>query len=215
MLTAVSLEIGDDSISWVTMPVDASTVLKVRHVLWPSALLASSWSFVRVLAAEEFRNIAGLFGIEIQSPPPPLTIHQAIARHEQVLKNRLPSKNGTQQPLGDNKKPIIEGAIPDKPNVAGGGSEAVTPSSLPALQSHFLHAITAFKSKLREKWRPAPRYPPRGSIAVSGFVELDAPRAWLVFDVTAAWDPKTKDFDPGSLNIKLRRLQMKKQVPTG
>ncbi|PQE20398.1 hypothetical protein CJF30_00001702 [Rutstroemia sp. NJR-2017a BBW] len=209
------LAIGEDSISWVTMPVDASTVFKVRHVLWPSALMASSWSFMRVLAAEEVRNIAGLFGIEMQSPPPPLTINQVIARHEQVLKNRLPAKNGPQQPLGDNKKPIIEGAAPDKSNTAGGGSGIATPSSLPAFHSHFVHAMTAFKMKMREKYRPAPVVPPRGCIIVQGFVELDAPKAWIVCDVSAAWDPKTKTFDPRNVSLKLRRLQMKKQVPHG
>jgi hypothetical protein len=175
--------------------------------------MASSWSFVKVLAAEELRNIAGLFGIEMQSPPPPLTMHQVVARHEQVLKNRLPAKNGAQQPLGDNKKPIIEGAVPDKTNAAGGGLGAVTPSSLPPFHAHFTHAINAFKMKMGEKWRPAPTFPPRGCIIVQGFVELDAPRAWLVCDVRACWDPKTKAFDPRTLSIKLRRLQMKKQVP--
>ncbi|KAM3086108.1 hypothetical protein ACMFMG_000248 [Clarireedia jacksonii] len=209
------LAIGDDSISWATMPVDSSTVFKVRHVLWPSALMTASWSFVKVLAAEELRNIAGLFGIEMQRPPLPLTIHQVVARHDQVLKNRLPSKNGTQQPLGDNKKPIIGGAVSDKSNTAGGGSEAVTPGSLPPFHAHFVRAIMAFKIKMGEKWRPAPSYAPRGSIIVQGFVEMDAPRAWIVCDVQAAWDPKTKAFDPRSLFIKLRRVQMKKQIPLG
>jgi hypothetical protein len=87
-----------------------------------------------------------------------------------------------------------------------------TPS---ALNSHLLQALMAFKTKFAQTWRPAPNYPPRGSILVSGLIELDSPKAWLVIDVTAAWDPKTKQYDPRSMYLGMRRLQMKKQAPLG
>jgi len=46
-------------------------------------------------------------------------------------------------------------------------------------------------------------------------VELDSPKAWLVFDVKAAWDPKTRSYDARSMHLKLRRMQLKKQGPVG
>jgi hypothetical protein len=83
------------------------------------------------------------------------------------------------------------------------------------LQGHFTKAMTAFKMKLQQTWKPARNYPPRGSILVTGFVEVDSPKAWLVFDVKAAWDPKTKKYDSRSMSLSLRRMQMKKQGPLG
>jgi hypothetical protein len=85
----------------------------------------------------------------------------------------------------------------------------------PALQLHLRRAFVAFKTKFAQTWRPAPNYPPRGSILVSGLIELDSPKAWLVIDVKAAWDPKTKQYDPRSMHLVMRRLQMKRQAPLG
>lgn len=82
-----------------------------------------------------------------------------------------------------------------------------------AIHAYFLKPITAFKNKLLQTWRSAPCFPARGSILVSGMVEIDAPKAWLVFDVKAAWDPKTKEYDPRSMVVQLRRMQHKKQNP--
>jgi hypothetical protein len=84
-----------------------------------------------------------------------------------------------------------------------------------AFHAHFFRAIMAFKVKMAQTWRPAPNYPPRGSILVSGLVELDSPKAWLVFDVKAAWDPKTRSYDARSMLLQLRRMQLKKQGPAG
>jgi len=83
-----------------------------------------------------------------------------------------------------------------------------------ALHQHFNHAIVTFKSKVMQTWRPAMTYPPRGSILVGGLVELEAPKAYLVFDVRAAWDPQTQDFDPMSMFLQLRRFQWKAQSPS-
>jgi hypothetical protein len=84
-----------------------------------------------------------------------------------------------------------------------------------AFHAHFFRAIMAFKVKMVQTWRPTQNYPPRGSILVSGLVELDSPKAWLVFDVKAAWDPKTRSFDARSMHLQLRRMQLKKQGPAG
>jgi hypothetical protein len=85
----------------------------------------------------------------------------------------------------------------------------------PALKLHLQRAFMAFRTKFAQTWRPAPNYPPRGSILVSGLIELDSPKAWLVIDVRAAWDPKTKQYDPRSMHLAMRRLQMKRQAPLG
>lgn len=108
--------------------------------------------------------------------------------------------------------------LPKTSSLESGNAPAANPQENPyliGLKLHALRAYVAFKQKFAQTWRPAPNYPPRGSILVSGLVELEAPLAWIVVDVKAAWDPKTKSYDSRSMQMMLRRLQMKRQGPIG
>lgn len=171
------------------------------------------------MVTDDAKYFAEKLGLRTSKPPP--SIEQIVAKHQQMFKGppQLPTKDGPPAPI--------------QPPVLGAGSQAITsppgqgktpltgekPSELDigqvALHSHFFRPIMAFKAKLAQTWRPAPNFPPRGSILVSGLVELDTPKAWLVFDVKAAWDPKTRAYDPRSMHVQLRRMQLKKQGPVG
>jgi len=216
------IEIGDDYITWGTQPVDSLTVFRLRQALWPSALIQSFWSFTKVMVADDAKRIAGMLGM--RSSPPPASLDQILARHQQLMKRpQTPSKDGPPaalpQPAGDATKAITAAASPEKSTLTGRKQDEVevgpTTNAAMVFHAHFFRAIMAFKSKMAQTWRPAPSYPPRGSILVSGLVELDSPKAWLVFDVKAAWDPKTRSYDGRSMHLQLRRMQLKKQGPTG
>lgn len=73
--------------------------------------------------------------------------------------------------------------------------------------------LKAFKQQFSKAWKRMPEQPPRGSILVSGLVELEAPKGYTVVDVVAYWDPKTRQFDNKSMMVRLRRLQAKNQAP--
>jgi hypothetical protein len=73
----------------------------------------------------------------------------------------------------------------------------------------------AFKAILSQNLKRTPEQPPRGSVLVSGLVELEAPKGYTVIDVVAYWDPKTRQFDNKSMMVRLRRLQAKNQAPVG
>ncbi|KAI9647991.1 hypothetical protein NHQ30_002619 [Ciborinia camelliae] len=226
------LEITDDTISWVVAPVEASLVYKIRNVLWPTAVFQSSWSFFKVLAAEEFRSIAGKFGVEVQATPTQQSIDQILARSQKWVKEtrelngQQKVAGGVQRPLttkdlpprntlGDKSKEIGDAAAPGKPNV----KEEILPIltyTFQDLHSSLAKSLIAAKIKYVEitrRLRPRQNLPPRGSVKVSGFVELEAEKAFLVFDVIAAWDPKREDFDLSSMQLILRRIQKKVQVP--
>ncbi|KAB8304170.1 hypothetical protein EYC80_003589 [Monilinia laxa] len=222
------IEISDDAISWVTQPVDASTVYKIRNVLWPVALFHSSWSFVKVLAAEEFKNVAGIFGVQVPTSPAQQSMEQLLRSQKLVkemngqqkvpggIQGPLTTKDGPpQQPLGDKSKEMGDAASPGKPNL----KEDILPAlanSVKDIHSSFAKPIMAAKVKyveMTKKLRPKQNLHPRGSIKVSGFVEIEAERAFLVFDVIAAWDPKKQDYDAESMSLVLRRVQKKRQHP--
>lgn len=82
-----------------------------------------------------------------------------------------------------------------------------------ALATHFAGPVQSAKITLLQNLKKTQMQIPRGSILVSGLVELDCPKAWIVVDVKAAWDPKTREYDKKSMTMGLRRIQMKKQPP--
>ncbi|KAF8860049.1 hypothetical protein BDZ45DRAFT_703998 [Acephala macrosclerotiorum] len=208
---------GEDGIALVKQPVDSLTVFRTRNALWPSPLIQSFWSFTKVMVADDIKYIAARLGL--RSAQPPASLEQIVAQHQQVFKGpgtpQLPTKDGppsSAQP----PQPITNPPRPDKTPLAGKKPEEIDLSSAPmALHAHFFRPIMAFKAKLAQTWKPARDFPPRGSILVSGLVELDTPKAWLVFDVKAAWDPKARAYDPRSMHVQLRRMQLKKQGPIG
>ncbi|EHK96289.1 hypothetical protein M7I_7996 [Glarea lozoyensis 74030] len=197
---------------------DSVTVFKIRQVLWPSALVQSFWNFTKVLFVEDSKRVAGMLGIQTQNPQLQ-SIDQMLARQQQMIKT-IPNKNGPGQlspGTGDASKSIIKVPTPVPAGSQGQNSEGeelgVAQKAVVALQQRFFAPLLAFRSKLMQTWRPAPSYPPRGSILVSGMVELESSRAYLVFDVRAAWDPKEKAYDARSMQLKLRRFQFKQQGP--
>jgi hypothetical protein len=198
------------------MPVDSLTVFRIRDTLWPSPIMKSFWSFTKVLVVDRVKSIARYFGIQIGNPP--TTIEQVLARHAELtrLPRRDPKDGPSSLPPAMQSPPAMQNpgraTIPTLPEEKSGSEDK---DSLVPVQEHLKKPMVAFKSMLAKTWRPARNYPPRGSILVTGFVEVDSPRAWLVFDVKAAWDPKTKTYDPRSMVLSLRRMQMKKQGPLG
>ena len=197
------------------MPVESLTVSRIRNILWPSPMMKSSWSFVKVLVTEDIQSIARFLGLQAGSHP--TTIEQVLAKHAELT--RLPppppkdSKDGP-SPLPPLTQTPGRATIPTRPEIKTTEDEKTAIQRGP-LQGHLTKPILAFKTEFQKTFKPAKNFPPRGSILVTGLVEVDSPRAWLVFDVRAAWDPSTKTYDPLSMVLSLRRLQMKKQGPLG
>jgi hypothetical protein len=220
------------------MPVDSLTVFRIRQALWPSALTQSLWSFSKVLIKQDTAAVAGMLGIQWKPPHQP-SFESILAQHkkgstsepgnpEQPADGTSPPAQPATRDLGEPTGPDPNRASDKAPDATwkeiakwvradaesnrGGKENAPAPSPL---QVHLYFALMAFKQKFSQTWRPAPCYPPRGSIIVSGLIELDSPKAWLVMDVKAAWDPKTKEYDARSMQVVMRRFQMKKQAPLG
>ncbi len=211
------IEIGDDYINWGTRTVDSLTVFRIRQALWPSALFQSFWTLTKVLVEDDTKRLAKLLGFESS---PASSFDQLLEiRRQQISKLKgvqAPNKDGPTPAsvVTDPAKAIVKASEKD---IAGKGPEEaqISPAAKAgiALGVHFVRPILAFKSKLAQTWKPAPHYPPKGSIIISGMVELESTRAYLVFDVKSAWDPKTKEFDARSTIVVLRRWQLKKQGP--
>ncbi|RDL42433.1 uncharacterized protein BP5553_02412 [Venustampulla echinocandica] len=200
------IEISDEAVSWVTAPVDSHTVFRLQKILWPQALMRSCWDFAKVLVADDTKWFAGILGIQSNNSPVP-SLGELVTRNEHPLKH--PALNKTGPPLTtEPAKSTVDGKIAEDEYFA-----SAEQTKLAALRQHFLKPIAAFKTKFKQTWSPARNYPPRGCIILKGLVELEGPKAYVLFDVSAAWDPKTKTFHKDSYDIKVKRLSAKKQGP--
>lgn len=74
------------------------------------------------------------------------------------------------------------------------------------------HAMFTFKFTNNANWNHV-RVIPRGSIVVSGVVELETKLNFVTVQVLGVWDPKTKAFDIGNSVIGVRQTRRKKQTP--
>ncbi|KAG9242486.1 hypothetical protein BJ878DRAFT_167532 [Calycina marina] len=223
--SGIEINLDEGAISWATVPVDSLVVFRTRQVLWPTHMFKAIWAMTKTILLDEPKWIGHKLGL--YSGPLPPTMKQLLEQHQKTLiqwrqqidGSSLP-RGGTKQspttPFGPRKAVTLPGG--DKPSdsekdrdeseEAKGFSEKMKP-----VHEHFFRPFLSAKRKFAQMWKPARPYPPRGCIMVSGLVEVDAPLAWLVFDVKAHWDPKTKAYDENSLMLALRRYQPKKQSP--
>lgn len=192
------IELSDEGISWVTMPVDSWTVHKTRQLLWPSAISQSFWNFTKVLFVEEAKRVAEALGIRPTQKPQVDSIDQMLSRKQETSRKFVKSGKPGQisGDTGDAPKSFMDmpTPVPADPRKKDPDSEDIGPQEKfgAAVRRRLIAPLLAFQLTLNQTWRPVAGYPARGSILFSGMVELESPTAYLVFDVSAAWDPKKK-----------------------
>ncbi|TRX94917.1 hypothetical protein FHL15_004002 [Xylaria flabelliformis] len=225
---------GGDGIAWAKQPVDSVAVFWTRQALWPSALSVSLWSFTSALMTQNAMTIAKFFGYESQTDPL-ATMQQTIEKIHQQLKKQpgkpsavtppLPSQGRTGDGSTTSRLPPVERAAGSTRTPEAMGTGAGTDNALPTApkakdmymirtaQEHTSGPWDAFNKSLAKKWRAPPAYPPRGSIRVSGLVEIITRRAIMTVDCVAWWDPQTKKYDRSTLSLSLRSIRPKIQSP--
>ncbi|KAI8628871.1 hypothetical protein F5Y19DRAFT_475960 [Xylariaceae sp. FL1651] len=230
------LSFDEDGISWTEQPVDSLAVFRTRQALWPSALTLSLWSFSSALMTQNAITIAKFFGYETKTDPL-ASMQQTIERIHQQLKKPPgksdPDSSSSLPSPGQTSESSATGALPSVDKRSAGstttpetlGSGAGVGNAVPSVpsakdmygirtaQEHTSGPWDKFKQKLAQKWQKAPDYPPRGSISVSGLVEINTPRAIIIVDAYAWWDPQTEKFDPRTIVLRLRTVRPKQQAP--
>ncbi|KAG7137027.1 hypothetical protein HYQ45_005533 [Verticillium longisporum] len=207
----------DDGLHWAAEPMDSLTATQLHNILWPTAAAQSSWAYASTMAKQHWFQFQRLLGFDVPPPSGPFSQPRTAALDHP----KFPSA-GRQTP---------DGRSADAPSGSGKGSADMQPPSSapsggktrfskdvdPSLPSNVPQMSTRpfmeFLAKLRKTWEPARPHPPRGSIIVSGFVELESQNSFIVIDVIGFWDPKKRALDSKSSVMKARRIQMKFQSP--
>ncbi|EMR70931.1 hypothetical protein UCREL1_2029 [Eutypa lata UCREL1] len=187
------ITIDDDGISIEDRPINSLDVFRVRRILWPSALTI-------------------LLEITKLSPTDTITSTRGFG----VIGNPTILFRCCTTAVTITIATIIRITIPNtrihhrRPGKQRSAREIY---AVKMAQEHTSGPWQAFKQRLSQTWRPLHDYPPRGSISVSGVVELDTPRARITVEAWAWFDPKTQKFDGRSLILRWRSIRPKTQNP--
>ena len=84
---------------------------------------------------------------------------------------------------------------------------------IPQPNEEITSAVTTFKRTLAREWKPAGIPPPRGTLIVSGIVEIKGPNGRCTLEVQAAYHPAQSRWV--SLAMGVRRIYPKKKGPRG
>ena len=192
-----SIEITDQYIAWVIRPVDAVNVGRLKHALAPTPLFWALWGSYRSLWDSGVMRVRKALDMEPSSKrfPPGFSLPQkedTVSEPESKLtsssKNTTPTKRDQSQ---------LSRMLPP----------------LPKPSEDYASASREFKKTLarnRSK-QSMGMEPPRGTLVVSGLVELNGPKGACVFDTKSAYDPKSSQWM--IISIGLRRIKEHKQTP--
>lgn len=222
-LISLSLEIADDYIALTTRPVDAIDVSRVKASLWPLPVAVSLWSSYSTLWSLQLARAKGLLGIKSGEQVPGASATKMLDVHkftegeeDETSQSNASFEEGEETTNSESAPP------PTPPSKA---VSAVDLSKMSAAEQRLYKlglrgamqdlgtALHVFQHSLIRTWK-MPQVPPeRGSIMISGLVELVGSKATCVIDVRAAYHPKENRWV--GVGIGVRRMQAKKQSPKG
>ena len=201
-----------------TRPVDAIEVSRLKASLWPAPVAVSLWSSYSTLWSLQLARAKGLLGFKSgeQAPSPSALEFQKLAEGEEDEDSQSDANFEEGEETPENEPAPT---LPSKAASAADFSKMSTTEQklhnlgLRGTMQDFGTALHVFQHSLLKTWK-TPRVPPeRGSIIISGLVELVGSRATCVIDVRAAYHPKENRWV--GVNIGVRRVQAKRQSPKG
>ncbi|KAJ9648596.1 hypothetical protein H2201_000927 [Coniosporium apollinis] len=214
------IEITDDFIGWTTRPVSQMNYGRLNRVLWPTAAFSSFYATSRYMFLLRLNQTKQLLGLAPKEDEKIVQLRAALEAVHPGAQTMLPkpAPPGTSgRSAADPAKGIAPIALPAPPQgqrapEAGGKEKAASLPSLPTIQRQPI-AMSVFANTWVKNWTPLNVEAPRGSIVVSGLIEVQGSKARATMDVVAAYDPKQNKYVAMSLGV--RRVQDKKQAPKG
>ncbi|KAI0539777.1 hypothetical protein GGR58DRAFT_211519 [Xylaria digitata] len=224
-----------NGIAWSARPIDPVAVFWTRQALWPEAVTVSLWNFGNALMLQNATTIARFFGYGSQTDSLG-NMQQALERIQQQLR-KPPGKPGSTEPLPPSQGRTGEGSTTssfppvDKRSAGstttpetlgtGAGIDNAIPTVTSAKDTYMIRTARehtsspwiSFKHSLNQRWRRPGTYPPRGSIRVSGLVEVHTPHSIITVECAAWWDPQTAKYDARTLSLQMKAVRPKLQNP--
>ncbi|KAH6853112.1 hypothetical protein B0I37DRAFT_348602 [Chaetomium sp. MPI-CAGE-AT-0009] len=234
--------VTDDAMTLVTVPYDSWVAKQMERVLWPKPLALGFWALGTATVKQTTLEVARYLGFASEEPgnaqapskpaaPRPLpsgpgpevqkALHQirqqATRRPEEVNDPGSMSSSASAPSAASSTPRDKPMPLPDKPTLDQ--NKQHTPDQKSWLQEMVLSVATSqpwqqLKQTYAREQQPLWADPPRGSVCVSGLVELEMAKAYIVLDVITWYDPKTNSRAPGTTMLHLRKILAKNQAPS-
>ncbi|KAF2085603.1 hypothetical protein K490DRAFT_58499 [Saccharata proteae CBS 121410] len=200
------IEIGDDYIALTRRTISQVNHRREQRALWPTVVASSFFASVNYLFKSNVNRVREKLGLAPWDPKVD-TIDKHFAAVQRAQKMASPEQ---QNSVGHASATATGATSPaaqvDSRQATSKGIDAadITPQMI---------ALAVGVSNLQSKWKPLINEPPRGTLVVSGLVEIIAAKARLTMDVYAAYDPKSNRYV--LVQGKIRRVQHNRQRPRG
>ena len=218
MLIHVRLEIADNYIAWTTRPIDPVQVSRLQATLWPKSIAVSVWSSYNTLWSLQVARAKQFLGI--QSDDKPESKSTGVVDFQEMADKGQKKKSGTPAERDAETEELPIAPHTPSPNLSSSDDKKASEAKqrlqslgLLGVVTDFKSALTSFKDSLLKTWKFPHAPPERGTVLVSGLVELVGSKATCVLDVRAAFHPKENRFV--AIGVGVRRLQARKQAPKG
>ena len=218
MFIYVRLEIADNYIAWTTRPIDPVQVSRLQATLWPKSIAVSVWSSYNTLWSLQVARAKQFLGI--QSDDKPESKSTGVVDFQEMANKSQKKKSGTPaEPDAETEELPVAPHTPSRnlsssdDKKASEAKQRLQSLGLLGVVTDFSSALTSFKDSLLKTWKFPHAPPERGTVLVSGLVELVGSKATCVLDVRAAFHPKENRFV--AIGVGVRRLQARKQAPKG
>ncbi|KAF1992614.1 hypothetical protein K402DRAFT_399701 [Aulographum hederae CBS 113979] len=215
------IAITDTYIAWADKTMSQVNYQKQQDLLWPSATFWSFYATSKFIFKQSMQRLKQGLGIE----PSTQDRHQQILNHSKNTRDIVDALRNKQSPFRPGSGDSSTGETPGQPT-----STITPPSNIPkgapgqrgsfpqitemqAPGSRNPQAYAIFFSSLVKNQKKFSRDPPRGTIVVSGLIEILGSKARITLDVTAAYDPKRNEYVV--ISAAPRQFTRKVQVPKG
>jgi hypothetical protein len=213
------IEITDEFVAWSIKTVSQKEYARLYRTMFPTAAFKASWASVRYQFDLQTNKVREYFGLQPKIDPEAALIKAS-------LKDRPNTKQfGTgNNPPEIPPNPLSKGFPPlpiSPPSGQNDGASDAESSgtSIPRLPSIVPRGeskpvtLALFLHNLRKNRGSTSIEPPRGSVVVTGLVEVIGSKGRTTLDVSAAFDPPSDEYVLWSW--KPRRIQPKSQRPKG
>ncbi|KAL5611671.1 hypothetical protein BROUX41_000751 [Berkeleyomyces rouxiae] len=188
---------ASDGVYWTNRQAESKLSIDLDRIIYPQLVASFIYQFVTQSATQYYENLRAIW-------------YPATSRPQRPVIKMKPNQLPPNQDPG--VKLVLEEEDPNTSTIV----EKVTRMAL----GHAISVTEPMKSTwkqvglaLQRKWSGYKYPPPRGSIMLTGMVEVETPEVWVLVNVSAFWEPKEKEFHKPSMVVSVRGTLPKVQTP--
>jgi len=212
------LEIADNYVAWTTRPVSALQKARFQAAIFPLPVAKSFWASYRTTLSFQMARLKQMLGLDEESGNPNSSLPSGMTSLDQLRKSS--AKQEAQPPARMDKLPDAksagQGSTKETPKQPFPDSSKILSSLLPSvvqIGNDNGAGITAWKRTLAKNWRPPHDFGQRGTLLVTGLVQIEGPKGVCVLDIAGSYHPRESRYTHVTCGI--RNFRPRKQHPRG